>query len=178
MKKNELFSGRLLLRPVELDDTDAIHGYAGDQSIAMMLNLPNETREETVAFVRSAVAEWEKEEPEDREYVIVYEGKVVGGINLAYSESREVVEIGWIVHRDYRNKGIASEAAKRLIDYAFHVLSARKVIAHCDSRNAASEKVMKNAGMHLADQRGTRFYPKTGVVSGELLYAITDDEKR
>jgi RimJ/RimL family protein N-acetyltransferase len=44
--------------------------------------------------------------------------------------------------------------------------------AHCDSRDRASEKVMKKIGMTLVDDTGTRYYPITGISSGEYLYAI------
>lgn len=176
MKNNIIASERLLIRPITNSDTDAIHEYAGDKSITMMKHLPKETREETEAFVSYAVSEWNKENPNDREYVIVYEGNIIGGINLEYNHTKDACEIGWIVHKDYRNKGIASEAAKLLIEYAFNTLLVCKVTAHCDSSNVASEKVMKKAGMMLIDNGGSRFYPKTGVTSGELLYEITNRE--
>ena len=81
-------------------------------------------------------------------------------------------EIGWIIREDMRGNGYAIEAAKALKDYAFNVLNAEKIQAHCDSRNQASEKVMKKLGMTLVDGTGTRYYPRTGVSSGEYLYAV------
>lgn len=64
------------------------------------------------------------------------------------------------------------------MEYAFDVLSADKVIAHCDIRNKASENVMKKLGMTLKDNSGTRFYEKTGVTSGELMYCIDRQENQ
>ncbi len=52
-----------------------------------------------------------------------------------------------------------------LIRYAFDVLKARKVIAHCDSHNTASENVLKKSVMIPKDSTGRRFYSKTGVIS-------------
>lgn len=117
----------------------------------MMMYLPNETREQTEKFVSYAISEWNKENPTDREYVIVYEGKVIGGINLECISTSNVYEIGWTVHKEFRNKGIATESAKLVIEYAFSIMSANKVIAHCDSCNIASENVMKKIGMTLID---------------------------
>ncbi len=176
MNNNILASDRLFIRPVLQSDIDAIHEYAGDKSISMMLYLPNENIDETASFICYAVSEWEKESPNDREYVIVYQDRVIGGIDLEYNDTKDACEIGWIIHKDYRNKGIATEAAKLLIEYAFNTLSVNKVIAHCDSSNAASEKVMIKLGMTLVDNSGTRIYPKTGVISGEYLYEITKEE--
>ena len=169
-------SERLIIRPITANDTDAIHEYAGDKSITMMTYIPKETKADTEDFVSYAVAEWNKDFPGDREYVIVYEGIIVGGINLEHRHSANAYEIGWIVRKDYRCKGIATEAATALIKYAFNSLSAHKVISHCDSANSASERVMKKLGMTLTDNTKTRFYPKTGITSGELQYEITREE--
>lgn len=167
---------RLTIRPIQLDDAEGIHTYASDPSINMMMYLPNETFEDTKKFVDYAVGEWNKDEPDDREYVVLMEDTIIGGVNLERCLEDRTYEIGWTIHKDYRNKGYATEAASALKNFAFVSLNAVKVQAHCDSKNAASEKVMKKLGMILIDGTGTRRYPKTGVVSGEYLYAITKEE--
>ena len=96
---------------------------------------------------------------------------MIGGIDLENCGDG-TFEIGWIVNKKYRGLGIASEAASALVDYGFKELGAKKIIAHCDSKNKASEKVMVKIGMKLKDDKGTRIYPKTGVVSGEYLYEL------
>lgn len=171
IKENTIVTERLVIRPVSFSDADEIHKYAGDKEIDMMLFLPNDTVEQTIEFVRNSVQEWEKEKPSIREYVMIYNDKIIGGINLE-TVDESTYEIGWVISRDYRNKGFTTEAGKALIGYAFDVLSAKKVIAHCDIRNRASEKVMKKLGMTLADNNGTRFYERTGVTSEELTYCI------
>lgn len=162
---------RLVIRPVQPDDAKNIHEYASDKSITMMMFLPNESIEETKGFVEYAVNEWEKDIPHDREFVMVHENRVIGGINLECVSAGEF-EIGWTVHHDYRNKGFATEAAKALISYAFRELNAERVIAHCDSENKPSEAVMKKLGMKMVYSDGTRTYPKTGKTSGEYMYSI------
>lgn len=171
IKENTIVTERLIIRPVAVSDTEEIHKYAGDKEIDMMLFLPNDTVEQTVEFVRNSVREWERENPSIREYVIIYNDNIIGGIDLETLDE-STFEIGWVVSKDYRNKGFVTEAGKALIGYAFDVLLARKVIAHCDIRNSASEKVMKKLGMTLIDNSGTRVYEKTGVTSGELTYCI------
>ncbi|MGN0342735.1 MAG: GNAT family N-acetyltransferase [Roseburia sp.] len=173
----QLKTERLWIRPIQSDDVEAIHEYAGDKGITMMLFLPNETMEETKEFVSYAVSKWRQADPDDREFVLVMGDKIVGGMDLEYVDSKDVCEIGWTIHKDYRNQGIATEAAKMLIDYAFRVMKVEKVIARCDSKNAASEQVMRKLGMTLVDDKGTRTYAKTGVTSGEYTYAIEKAHK-
>lgn len=171
IQDNTIFTERLVIRPIAISDSQEIHKYAGDKEIDMMLFLPNDNIEQTIEFTKNAVSEWAKEKPSVREFVIVYDDNIIGGIDLeAVDES--TYEIGWVVSKDYRNNGFVTEAGKALIGYAFDVLSAKRVIAHCDVRNKASEKVMQKLGMKLKDNSGTRFYEKTGVTAGELMYCI------
>ena len=169
---------RLTLRPIRLGDEEAIHEYAGDKSITMMFFLPNETFEETCDFVRKNAKEWESEDQTDFEFVILYEGRIVGGCDadLSHSEDRSYATLGWIINKQYRNRGFASEAAAALLDFAFEKLGIEKVYAQCDTENPASYKVMKNIGMTCVNDKGTRTYPKTGKTSGEYTCLITKDE--
>ncbi len=176
MENNIIKTERLVLRPIEESDLDAVHEYAGDREITMMMFLPNETIGETEKFIRESVEGWKSESPRDREFVITHEGIVAGGINLAAYDEAGLFEIGWIVNRKYRGMGFAQEAARGLAEYAFRKLGARKLIAHCDSRNKASERVMLKIGMKLKDANGTRIYPKTGIASGEYLYELDGEE--
>lgn len=173
---NYITTKRLIIRPIMHNDVYDIHKYAGDKSITMMMFLPNESLDETKKFVEYAVKEWNKIEPNDREYVIIFNKKIIGGINLEYKENKKSCEIGWTIHSEYRNRGFATEAANALIKYAFDILKADKIIAHCDSKNIASETVMKKLKMILVSNNGTRYYPKTGITSEEYLYSITKQE--
>lgn len=163
---------RLRLRPIEARDAEAIHAYACDRSITMMMFLPNETLEETRRFVDTAVQQWACSDPVDREYVVEWDGRIIGGVNLERCESTSDYEIGWLIRADCRGRGFATEAAATLIACAFGSLRAERVIAHCDARNAPSERVMQKLGMRLVSRDGTRCYPKTGVTAGESMYAV------
>lgn len=84
-------------------------------------------------------------------------------------------EIGWMVHPDAWGHGYASEAARRVLDFAFYELDAHRVIAFCDVENLASERVMQKLGMrHEATMRQTRLL--RGEWRDELLYAILESE--
>lgn len=84
-------------------------------------------------------------------------------------------EIGWLVHPDEWGQGYASEAARRVIDFAFRELKAHRVIAFCDADNAASERVMQKLGM-----RREALMLQTRLLRGrwrdELLYAVLESE--
>ncbi len=176
--KIEIKTERLTLRPVQLGDEKEIHKYAGDKEITMMFWLPNDTFEETVASVKRNAEEWESSDQTNFEFVLVYEGIIIGGCgcDLEYSKDRSYASIGWVINKNYRKQGFASEAATAVIDFAFTKTGVTKVYAQCDCKNAASFGVMKKIGMKLVDDKGTRTYPKTGKVSGEYTCLVTKDE--
>ena len=82
IEENTIVTERLVIRPIDVSDADEIHKYAGNKEIDMMLFLPNDTIEQTVEFVRNAVREWSKEKPSVREYVMLHNGSIIGGIGL------------------------------------------------------------------------------------------------
>lgn len=169
---------RLTLRPVQLGDESAIHEYAGDKSLTMMFFLPNDTFEETAAFVRENAAEWHSENQTNFEFVILLDGKIIGGCDcdLGHSADRSYATLGWIIHPEYRNRGYASEAASAVLAFAFENLAIDKAYAQCDVHNPASFRVMRSIGMRCVSDQGTRTYPKTGVTSGEYTCMITRGE--
>lgn len=168
-----IITSRLTVRPIRPSDFADVCGYALDESITMMLFYPK-TYDETHDYVLRAAAEWESSAPKYLEFAAEYNGRVIGGADLDVL-GNGVFEIGWELNRDFRGMGFGSEAAAAVLGYAFGTLGAERVIAHCDSRNAASEKVMKKLGMKLSDNTKTRRY-RTGEISGELEYSITSDE--
>ena len=179
-RKMEIKTSRLTLRPIQIGDEAEIHEYAGDKDITMMFFLPNDTYEETCEFVRKNAAEWESVGQTDFEFVILYDGKIIGGCDadLSHSEDRSYATLGWIINKEYRKRGFASEAAAALLDFAFESLGIEKVYAQCDIENPASYKVMMNIGMTCVNDKGTRTYPRTGNTSGEYTCMITKEEWR
>ena len=169
---------RLTLRPVQPGDEAEIHEYAGDRDITMMFFLPNETFEETADFVKRNAEEWASPDQTDFEFVILLGDRIIGGCDsdLGHSEDRAYATLGWIINKEYRNRGFASEAAAALLDFSFEKLKVEKVYAQCDVRNAASFAVMRKIGMKCINDKGTRTYPKTGEISGEYTCLMTRSE--
>ncbi len=178
MDKMKITTKRLTLRPIQAGDEKEVHEYAGDRSLTMMFFLPNDSFEETVDFVRRNAEEWDSEDQTSFEFVILLDGKIIGGCgcDLGRSADRSCASMGWIIRRDCRNRGYASEAASAVLDFVFENLKINMVYAQCDIMNPASLHVMRRIGMKCVDDRGTRTYPKTGKTSGEYTCMITRGE--
>ena len=71
----------------------------------------------------------------------------------------EEIEIGYRLHPDYWNRGLATEAARAVRAYAFEVLKLERVISLIHPENHASRRVTEKNGMTLEKEttfRGLR----------------------
>lgn len=165
---------RLTIAPMEMKYLDSTHEYAADsENTKYMLNLPNESIEDTKGFIDYAEDEWSKETQSFYEYVILMDGIHVGAISLyPEKENPTVAELGWTVNKKYWRQGICSEAAKALVNRANEKLGITKFIAHCDSENIASSSVMEKLGMVKVDEYGGRFNKQSPEERRECLYEM------
>ncbi len=138
---------RLTLRPISIADLETTHAYAGDlENTKYMMFLPNQSIEETAAWLRESEAMWRSPAPHHLEFAILLEGAHTGSVTL-YPLADGRVELGWILNKAYQGHGYALEAARAAIEYGKNALGARRFFAQCDSENAGSYRLMERLGM-------------------------------
>ncbi len=75
----------------------------------------------------------------------------IGSLGLTHPRFEEwftpCVEIGWRLRKEYWNRGIATEAARAVLDYGFDGLGLDKIYSFTAVVNKASERVMQKIGM-------------------------------
>ncbi len=75
----------------------------------------------------------------------------IGFIGLCYqdypSPFTPCVDIGWRLHRNYWGMGLATEGARKNLDYAFNILGLNQVRAVASEVNLKSIRVMEKIGM-------------------------------
>ncbi len=78
-------------------------------------------------------------------------GRLIGRCGLVAQEvdGVEELEVGYLIDRDYRGQGLATEAARALRDFAFRTRPVDRVISLIQSPNLASRRVAEKNGMHL-----------------------------
>lgn len=191
-RKMEMKTDRLQLRPIGMEYLETTHAYASDlENTKYMLFLPNESIEETAEFLRSMEGEWQKENQTYYEFAILKDQKHIGSIGLEWvifsdnylpeeanfllqkqKEKKTVMEFGWILHKDYWGQGIMIEAAQALLEFAIQELGVRHFIAHCDSENQGSYKVMEKLGMQRKACYGGRKNRASKEERKEFLYEL------
>lgn len=164
----ELRTERLVLRPLCAQDLDTCNEYALDaENCRYMLFLPNKSSAETLAFLQSCEAAWAQENREAWEFAITLEGRHIGAVSLFKEEYG--MEMGWILNKAYHGKGYAYEAARALRDFAIEVLDADRIVAHCDTSNVPSCRLMEKLGMRRVGEND-REYPDERGMAREYEY--------
>lgn len=132
---------RLVLRPFEETDAEGLHACLGDEEVVRYEPYGAMTMEECrleAARRASDEAFWA---------VCLADGTLIGNLYLSGADEFGTREIGYVFARACWHKGYATEAARRLMAYAFERLATRRIIALCDTRNAASFALMERLGM-------------------------------
>lgn len=167
---------RLILRPWEESDFEAVHSYASVlENVRFMPFGPN-SEDETKAFIARSIEKNHTDPQTNYVYAISLKksGVVIGGCEISKSNEFEA-SLGWIIHRDYWKQGFGSELAGTLIKFGFEELKLHRIYATCDAENYGSYRVMERNKM----RREAHFIKKNfrrGEWRDELVYAILDVE--
>lgn len=172
---------RLILRPVTLDDVDAVHAYQGDEEVCRYIPPVPRTREEIAERITTGIVSAELTE-EGKAMTLGVErqdtGEFIGDVLLFWrSAEHRTGEIGYAFNPAHYGRGYATEAAGALLPIAFDVFDFHRVIARIDARNPASGSVLRRIGMRQeAYLRENEFFK--GEWTDEIDFAILASEWR
>lgn len=169
---------RLILREFEDEDWVAVHEYARDAEVSKYMEWGPNTEKETRNFVKGARA-FRHEDPRRHYEMAIFhkeDKKLIGGCGLTiYDSFLRQAALGYTLHREYWNQGIASEAAAAIMRYGFEELKLHRIHATCDVNNIGSAAVMRKCGMrqegHFLQERLIK-----GSWRDTFLYAILAGE--
>jgi len=77
------------------------------------------------------------------------ETRVLGGCGLHTRIGEGAREIGYWIHADFINQGLATEISAALTKVAFEIVKVNRVEIHCDPQNIRSAAVPKKLGFNL-----------------------------
>ncbi|MCI8441797.1 MAG: GNAT family N-acetyltransferase [Provencibacterium sp.] len=133
---------RLILRPLTGEDAKDVFEWTGDPAVNRYMPYP------LYQNIRQ-VSEWIAGiRPEDNEFGFFLKaaGKVIGAGSICYCQKRKAYNLGYNLNRAFWGNGYATEAAKALIDWAYHTLGARDFTANHANANTASKRVIQKCG--------------------------------
>ena len=148
-----LETSRLTLRPFREDDVDLLSGLMANEDF-MRFSLGVYTREQTMGFLEKILAWQNADKPSLFAALQRSNGMLLGYCGFYHQHIDEVneIEIGYRMHPDYWNKGLATEAAQAVRDHAFRDLKLPRVISLIHPENIPSRRVAEKIGMSLEKQ--------------------------
>ena len=143
------------------EDLPLAQGLWGDPQVARFLGGPfteeqiRQRLERHMAFLRDyKVQYWP--------FFLLETGDHVGCSGLQpYRMDEGIYELGFHLHRAYWGRGMAEEAARAVIRFAFESLGLKTLFAGHHPENAASRRVLAKLGFQYA---GEEVYPPSGVL--------------
>ncbi|MFC7530286.1 GNAT family N-acetyltransferase [Actinoplanes sp. GCM10030250] len=142
---------RLALRPVTLDDADALLAYRGLPDVCRYVPFEPMTRESIIERIEGR---WAVRELTDEGQGLLLgverrdTGELVGDVVLMWhSREHSGGEIGYVFNPEFAGQGYATEAARALLGLGFRELGLHRIVARVDERNQASAKVALRLGM-------------------------------
>ncbi|RLT27855.1 MAG: N-acetyltransferase [Chloroflexi bacterium] len=160
------------LRPIRPGDEDSIARYADNVQVWRNV-LDRFPHPYTLEAARSWVAHCQTHEPQTHNFGIEVDGAIVGMIGLESGADvhRRSMEIGYWLGEPFWGRGIATEAARAVTEYAFATFDINRVQAWVFGWNPASARVLEKAG-YVLEGRHVGAVTKAGETTDELAYAI------
>ena len=146
---------RLFIRVWKEQDQSLLHSIMSNADVMRYVwDYKPATIEQIQDFIRKCIREADKRGWTTWALILKEDQSLIGYCGFLtrnYGEYKGETEIGWLVAKEHWGKGIATEAAKAVLDFGFSSWKFDRVIASARSENTQSVKVMIKIGMSLLE---------------------------
>jgi len=167
----DLRTARLWLRPFREDDVADALAYRNDRRFSQFLpHIPYPfTWSDAQDFVATNRSDpWER----SATFAVVHADRLIGTVTLEIDAPARSAMLGYAIGRSWWGRGLASEAARAVLDWGAVAYGLRRIWACADARNLASHRVLQKLGMHLEQQRSAAHRGRQGELVQEVVYAL------
>ena len=174
----EFFTEKICLREFGKKDWADVHKYASQEIVCQYQPWGPNSVSESQDYIQEVLKEAAKNPRTRFAFAIIYkkEERLIGAVELHIGDTvNKNAEIGYVVHPDYWEKGIATDAATLIIKFGFEQLKLHRIYATCDPRNTASAKVLEKVGMTKEGRMRENLLLRDGW-RDSLLYSVLEQE--
>lgn len=131
------------------------------------------TKQDAIDFINIELA---RKKPE--RFLIFYNNELAGEIGISIKDDvfRLNAEIGYFIAEPFWGKGLATEAIKRMTEYAFATFDVVRIVAGVFEFNKASMKALEKNGYYLESIR-KKAVIKNGKIIDDYIWVKSKDEK-
>ncbi len=149
----KLETERLIMRDNIEEDLEELHSLMSDSEVNKYdSDFNSDSFDSTRKIFKDSIEEAGKRDRRKFWFAIVekdsaeYVGQI--GITIVSDQIKNGVgQMAYFIQKEYWGRGYTTEAAKKIIDFAFEDIGLHKIITGCLTENVASEKVMKKCNM-------------------------------
>lgn len=164
----KLFTERLILRKLEVEDLPYLARYANNRKVTdHIVNFPFPYTDIHASMRLPYIMDGFKK---DLRYVFAIEEKssshFIGEIAIHYTnDDKDEVQIAYWLGEPFWNQGYMSECLDSLVTFISGKLSCNAIIADCKKSNEASARVLIKAGFELVNESDFLLIFKKQIVS-------------
>lgn len=164
---------RLILRRPRASDAEAVYAYAADPEVTFHMDWPTHTDiARSRVFLEYCDAAWADGSEATWAITLTDDDRMAGVI--AARPRGHKADFGYALSRAYWGRGLATEAARAVINEAFRLPGMARVWATCSLENIGSRRVLEKAGLEREGVlRAWCVRPqKAGIVEDSYCYSI------
>ena len=167
----ELWTERMVLRRYRPEDADDLYQYLGTDPAMYQYSgwNPYATLEMARETVQGFIDRYDDEQTYS--WVMDIDGVIAGTIG-AYDYHDGQIEVGFSVVPGWQERGLATEAMRKVLEYLTENEGIPRVTAWCAAENVGSRRVLEKAGMRLISEE------KGGLEIGGKVYDQLNYEYR
>jgi len=143
---------RLIVKSPSLDALEEIYALYSDPEVMRYYGgCGAKTYEETQTFMSKMISHQNKHNFSSGNVYEKESALFIGRAGLIYLEMNDdqpEIEVGYILHKQFWNKGYATELAKAFLEWGFSNLPITKLVATVHYENTGSRHVLEKIGMH------------------------------
>lgn len=177
IKAATLETDRLVIRPIQMADKDAIFAYRSDGEANKYQGWIPKSINDVEAFI-TKVSKRMNEPKTWFQFVILEKDslKIIGDIGIHFfDENNHQGEIGCTLNKNHQGHGYATESLSRVIDYLFNELNKHRIITSIDPDNTKSVRLVERIGF-----RKEAHFVESLLIEGrwadDLIYALIEKD--
>lgn len=139
---------RLILKQIKIDDVNDLYVIISDEEVARYEYFyPVKSVDEAGKFIKRYLEEFQDEDEITWGLYLKSTNRLIGTCCMGdFVKSAMRSEIGYSVARDMWNKGFATEAISKLLEYGFENIGLNRIEATITPGNEASVRVLEKLG--------------------------------
>lgn len=175
-----LSTSRLRLRELALGDRDAVYAFRGDPDVQRHNSDALQHIDEAQHFIESRAVDYKARRAVLWGVTRLHEpGTVIGSVSLFHWDHRHRhVEIGYELARAAWGQGLAAEAARAVLAFAFERMQVHRVEAETLAENLRSVRLLERMGFRREGTRRECVRDAHGTCHDSALYGLLAREPR